>query len=140
MAKNRITTLGWAAIIVMGFQIYWYLVEVPSHSQPDQPGYQVTHPTTRRDKDIAPDRRLPEIRGAHIELPSELRDYSKYHERMKNRGRTEEQISRDYARAVRKYLEENQIDTYNKLLNSGIDPEYDLNEMDSGLDEMVPEY
>lgn len=139
MKKPIFTSWVWASIIVGALYLYYEVVEVPTHMKPDFEGYRVSPPVTRHSKSNTTYQVQPPQQGA-IELPSELRDYSKYRERMKNRGRTEEQISRDYARAIRKYLEDNRGGTYDKLYYEGIDPEYDLHENDDFLDELIPEY
>lgn len=138
MKKHIFTPLVWASIIVGALYSYYELVEVPSHLRPDFEGYKVIPPPTRHSKPNTTS--YPQPQQGSLELPSDLRDYSKYRERMKNRGRTEEQISRDYARAIRKYLEDNREGTYDKLYYEGIDPEYDLHENDDFLDELIPEY
>lgn len=139
MSKYKLTTPAIAGLIVIGLIVINEVVNVPNQIPPNFDGYRVIPPTTRLHNSVAPGNTLPR-KGGNIELPSELRDYSKYRNRMLDRGRTEEQIARDYARAIRKYLDKHDTGVYQKLRDKGIDPEYDLHEMDESLDELVPEY
>jgi hypothetical protein len=144
MKKLKHSPIAWAALVVLILQLFYYLGP-GGNSNPQFPGVRTLPPETKRDKarkartTIAPNTWDTES-SVNTHLPNELRDYSKYRKRMLDRGRTEEQISRDYARAVKKYLESKPKSKYLDLLDSGIDPEYDLKELDAGLDEGVPEY
>lgn len=64
-----------------------------------------------------------------------IKDFSKYRERQLKRGYTEKQIDDQLRKEVRKLLDQRRISRsdYNDILDQGLDPEYDLNELDEGL-------
>lgn len=64
-----------------------------------------------------------------------ISDFSKYREMQLKRGYTEDQIDDQLRKEVSKLLDQKRISktTYEQVLDKGLDPEYDLEELDEGL-------
>lgn len=139
--------LGITLLIVVAAQLYYELIYIPSVPSPTSPGIYTPPPTTKRDLN-----RLKQTRRYSLEssdsrdfpksrLPYKFRDFSKYQEEQLKLGRTKKQIDEDLEREIRKLLKAHKKeDIYLDLLEAGVDPEYDLGELDEGLDEHIPEY
>lgn len=108
--KKKTPTMVWVGLCVVGLQLAYYLGDNESNPQTQGQPINLGKSKVVINKEAARAKYKPTATGiiktqkTNVELPKYLRDYSEYHDRMKKRGRTEEQISRDYVREIEKHV------------------------------------
>lgn len=128
-----------AAIFVLVIQTIYYTQDRPD---PTFTGWEYPESTTRPQKSRGNESHKTtriiqqyEYSGGTCGVGDIISDFSEYREQQLKRGYTEDQIDDQLRKEVRKLLDQRRINktTYEQILDKGLDPEYDLDELDEGL-------